>query len=141
MDDLITIKEYAAARGITYQAANATIKRHIKELKPHIRTIDRVRYIDNTAVSVLDSYRAAKPQITSKDSKADLKAQIDALTAKLIERDEAIIMLQGQLRAAENKAALLLTDNTTLKAQLPFWRKWRLKRKADTDTARTQGEG
>jgi len=97
---MMTIKEYAASRDISYEAARMSLKRHDKELSEHIHKHGKTRYLDDTGIEILDSYRISKtPEIYT--GNGNQEATIDSLKNQIILLQNQIIELQK-----ENKASL-----------------------------------
>ena len=97
---MMTIKEYAKSRDISYEAARMSLKRHDKELSEHIHKHGKTRYLDDTAIEILDSYRISKtPEIIT--GSGNQEATIDSLKNQIILLQNQIIELQK-----ENKASL-----------------------------------
>ncbi len=97
---MMTIKEYAASRDISYEAARMSLKRHSSELSDHIHKHGKTRYLDDTGIEILDSYRISKaPEIIT--GNGNQEATIDSLKNQIILLQNQIIELQK-----ENKANL-----------------------------------
>lgn len=54
---MITIKQYASSRGVSYEAVRQTIKRHHAEVSEHLHKEGRRTLLDAEAVEILDRYR------------------------------------------------------------------------------------
>lgn len=126
----MTIKEYAADRGITYEAARQMVQRHREELGEHaVKDGKKPLELDEDAVTMLDGFRAVSPVVmVSVDRDAELEqlrsenkalmAQVIALQGQLIQEREGAAALAGRVDALE-KAAL----PAPVPAPVPWWRR------------------
>lgn len=113
---MITIRQYAETRKISYEAARQQVNRLRDELEGHIVKEGRTQYLDDLAVQILDERRpkhAVIVQDAADESQElkDLRARNEALLLKvtdlqeqLISKQEMIIQLQDQLRALEGSS-------------------------------------
>lgn len=97
---MITLKEYAKERGVSYEAVRKQVVRYRGELREHIVKKDRTQYLDDEGVALLDKKRASNPIIIlehDKDQQIEtLKAQLDAEKEKNGKLKDQIIILQNQ---------------------------------------------
>lgn len=107
-----TIKEYAIAAGISYQAARKTVEKYADDLKGHVVTQGRTRYLDDEAVRVLNEHRAPKTLILGAESQRAeierLRSENDDLKNRLIASLSALNDVRAKLQAAEDESRLLL---------------------------------
>lgn len=137
-----SIKNYAKARNISYEAARKQVKRYAAELEGHIRTQNRTQYLDNYAVELLDSHRQSSPIVIMQQDKDDelqqlrqenkaLLQQVAALQDKLLTAQENAIAAAKQtamLEAAEADKDRLEREKAALQSELeaarrPWWEK------------------
>ena len=137
-----SIKNYAKARNISYEAARKQVKRYAAELEGHIRTQNRTQYLDNYAVELLDSHRQSSPIVIMQQDKDDelqqlrqenkaLLQQVAALQDKLLTaREDAIAAAKqtAMLEAAEADKDRLEREKAALQSELeaarrPWWEK------------------
>lgn len=121
---MLTIKEYAKSRSISYEAVRQSIKRHKSELADHISKQGKTQYLDDTAVVILDKYRT-KGNITVFESVEDQAATIDQLKNQIILLQNQIIELQQESRAgieARSKLELIEANNESLTAEVELLR-------------------
>lgn len=137
-----SIKNYAKARNISYEAARKQVKRYAAELEGHIRTQNRTQYLDNYAVELLDSHRQSSPIVIMQQDKDDelqqlrqenkaLLQQVAALQDKLLTAQENAIAAAKQtamLEAAEADKGRLEREKAALQSELeaarrPWWKK------------------
>lgn len=129
---MITTKEYAKSRDISYEAARQSIKRHHEEIAPHIHKHGKTQYIDDEGIEILDRYRVSKssPEIYSgKENPADtidqLKNQIILLQNQIIELEKESkegIEAKTKLQLIEANTAKLENENRELKAEVRSFR-------------------
>lgn len=127
-----SIKNYAKARNISYEAARKQVKRYAAELEGHIRTQNRTQYLDNYAVELLDSHRQSSPIVIMQQDKDDelqqlrtenkaLLQQVAALQDKLLTARESAIEAAKQtvmLEAAEADKDRLEREKAALQDEL-----------------------
>lgn len=137
-----SIKNYAKARNISYEAARKQVKRYAAELEGHIRTQNRTQYLDNYAVELLDSHRQSSPIVIMQQDKDDelqqlrqenkaLLQQVAALQDKLLTARENAIEAAKQtamLEAAQADKDRLEREKAALQDELaaarrPWWKK------------------
>lgn len=98
---VMSIKDYARARKITYEAARQQVKRYEKELQGHIHKQNRTQYLDDYAVELLDDHRQQNPVvIVNQDRDAELE-QLRSENKTLLQQ---VAMLQDKLLAAQESA-------------------------------------
>ena len=117
---MISIKDYAAQHGISYEAARQQISRYSGRevdgfrISEHINKVGRTQYLDDDAVDFLNERRSRNPVIVQQEGQSEtierMRARIDALQNRLIEaQDEYRILLQDK-HAIEMQAQKLLED-------------------------------
>ena len=117
---MISIKDYAAQHGISYEAARQQISRYSGRevdgfrISEHINKVGRTQYLDDDAVDFLNERRSRNPVIVQQEGQSAtierMRARIDALQNRLIEaQDEYRILLQDK-HAIEMQAQKLLED-------------------------------
>lgn len=137
-----SIKNYAKARNISYEAARKQVKRYAAELEGHIRTQNRTQYLDNYAVELLDSHRQSSPIVIMQQDKDDelqqlrqenkaLLQQVAALQDKLLTARENAVEAARQtamLEVAQADKDRLEREKAALQSELeaarrPWWKK------------------
>ena len=117
---MISIKDYAAQHGISYEAARQQISRYSGRevdgfrISEHINKVGRTQYLDDEAVDFLNERRSRNPVIVQQEGQSEtierMRARIDALQNRLIEaQDEYRTLLQDK-HAIEIQAQKLLED-------------------------------
>jgi hypothetical protein len=137
---LTSIKDYAETHGISVQAVYQQLKRQTnrQELKDHIIKKYNKLYLDEYAVSFLESKRETSPTvIIQSEDKAEidrLRAENELLKGKIAELQERHIQaLEGQNKQILEltEKVLLLTEREAEKekepeetpAPLPWWKR------------------
>lgn len=89
MENRVSVKEYAAARGISIQAVHKSMagKRKSERLQGHVEIIDGVKWLDEEAVRILDESRSKAPVVILEDSRTE---EMEALRNRIRELEERI---------------------------------------------------
>ena len=126
-DELVTIKEYAKKHNISYEAVRRQLVQYADDesIKNHIVQRGRTRFLDNTAVSFLDSKRNVNPTIVmSAQVVEELKQkdeQIEALKNKLLQVQEQLIDKSNLIIELQAQLALTATEEQSKK----WWQFWK----------------
>lgn len=137
---MITIKEYAKSRSISYEAARQSLKRSQPEIESHLHKHGRTQYIDDAGIDILDKHRINKgsPELfTGKENPSDvidsLKNEIIVLQKQIIDlQKEASIgieaqtklkMIEANTEKLENENKELKSDNHDLRDELQSYQK------------------
>ena len=117
---MITIKDYAKGRGISYEAARQQISRYMERevdgfrLADHISKVDRTQYLDDEAVAFLDERRAKNPVVIQQEERDEtierLRAEVDLLQKRLIAAQDEYRDLLKEKHAIEMREQGLLAD-------------------------------
>lgn len=108
-----SIKNYAKARNISYEAARKQVKRYAAELEGHIRTQNRTQYLDNYAVELLDSHRQSSPIVIMQQDKDDELQQLRQENKALLQQ---VAALQDKLLTARENAVEAAKQTVMLEA-------------------------
>ena len=110
---MITLRDYANQKSISYEAVRRQIKRYSSELEGHITKQGRTRFLDDEAVSFLEEHRqdnavSVQNNIASlaklEEENKMLLQKIAALQEMIISRDETIKQLQAdKMQMLEDK--------------------------------------
>ena len=107
---LITLKEYAARKSITYEAVRQQVIRYKKELEGHIIREGRQQFLDEEAVAFLDARRLKNPIAIFHQNKDDaikqLEEQVKLLLAKIADQADKL----SELAEWKSKNALLIAS-------------------------------
>lgn len=109
---MLSIKEYANIKNVTYEAVRQSVKRYEEELKDHIFVQGKTRYLDDFAMDFLDQKRSVNPVViyeVSKDEEierlnrevADLKDKVLKLQELLLDEQQKQLPLQQALQLAD----------------------------------------
>lgn len=94
---MISIKDYAKQKNVSYEAVRKQLVRYKDELQSHITTKNRMRFLDDYAVNFLDQKRASSPIIIvqmDKDEEIEcLKNENADLNRKIAMQAETIATL------------------------------------------------
>ena len=117
---MITIKDYAKGRGISYEAARQQISRYMEReidgfrLADHISKVDRTQYLDDEAVTFLDERRAKNPVIIQQEERDEtierLRRRVDDLQTRLLAAQDEYKALLLEKHAIEMREQALIAD-------------------------------
>lgn len=104
---LISLKDYAKEKNISYEAVRKQVVRYRKDLEGHIKKIDRTNYLDEEAVEFLDNKRSKNPVVIIesskdeeikklKDENKNLLLRVNKLQDMLIKEKDTIKLLQEE---------------------------------------------
>ena len=108
---VMSIKDYARARKISYEAARQQVKRYADELAGHISRQNRTQYLDDYAVSLLDDHRQQNPVVVINQDRSEeierLRAENRALLQQVATLQDRLLTAQDSLLDASKQAAKL----------------------------------
>lgn len=117
---MITIKDYAKGRGISYEAARQQIGRYMGRevdnfrLADHISRMNRTQYLDDEAVAFLDERRAKNPVIIQQEERDEtierLRQRVDDLQTRLLAAQDEYRALLLEKHSIELREQALLAD-------------------------------
>ena len=134
----VSLGDYAASRGISYEAVRKQVNRHKGSLEGHITKQGKKQMLDDEAIAYLDEHRSDKVvlmQPVVNDEVQRLEAENKALLMKvaqlqdvIIQKGDQILELQQAKHDLESKVMLLEAAHTepAEPAQGPhrgFWRR------------------
>lgn len=107
---MITIKDYAAEKNVTYEAVRKQIVRYKKELKNHIVKKNRTQFLDEYAVNFLNDRRKENAITVINTERTEYIKELEQDNRRLYKKIE---QLQEQLLEAQKTASktLLLESN------------------------------
>lgn len=139
---VMSIKDYARARKISYEAARQQVKRYADELAGHITRQNRTQYLDDYAVSLLDDHRQQNPVVVINQDRSDeierLRTENKALLQQVATLQDRLLMAQesaieaakatARLEASEADRSRLEARTAALESELdearrPWWQK------------------
>ena len=99
--ELITLRQFAEDRKITYEAVRKQVMRYGEELEGHVIIKNRIQYLDETAVKFLKEKRKESPIILVTENQnekiKDLNEQIESLKAQLMNAQNELLKAQGRI--------------------------------------------
>lgn len=115
---MISIKDYAAQKNVSYEAIRKQVKRYENQLNGHLERVGRTLYMDDDAVAFLDEKRKKNPVVVVQEDKdkvvqglyeenKQLLIKITALQDELIEEKSKVQELQGLLLAEREQVKQL----------------------------------
>ena len=117
---MITIKDYAKGRGISYEAARQQISRYMERevdgfrLADHISKVDRTQYLDDEAVAFLDERRAKNPVVIQQEERDEtidrLRQRVDELQTRLLAAQDEYKALLLEKHSIEMREQALIAD-------------------------------
>ena len=124
---MVSLKEYAKNKGVSYEAVRKQVNRYKDELKGHISKVNRTQYLDEEAVAFLDSKRAESPIIIMESGKDEeiqrLEMENKALLLKVAELQEALLKEKDQVKLLQNEKIELL-EAKNQKSEKKWWQFW-----------------
>lgn len=121
--NLITIKEYANKKNVSYEAVRKQIQKYKdNELKKHIIKQNKTQYLDEYAVEFLDNRRRESPiMVVQMDKDEELKrleVENKLLMVKVAELQEALLREKDQVKALQEDKIMLLEERSTKRSWL-----------------------
>lgn len=108
---MISLKDYAAQKNISYEAVRKSVARYKDELEGHITVIDRTQYLDDEAVDFLDDKRKKNPVVIIQQDK---DAEIDQLRQENEELKNKLLAAQEKIIAQSDRILFLTNENHAL---------------------------
>lgn len=87
---MISMKDYAKANGITYEAVRAQVKRYREQLDDHIIQDGRTQYLDDIAVAFLDDKRQKNPVVVYQQGKDETIEELQKEVTRLLLKQEKL---------------------------------------------------
>ena len=130
---MISMKDYAEQKGISYEAVRRSVNRYKEELEGHIVVQNRSKFLDDEAVAFLDSKRQQSPIVIINQDKNEelerLRNEKEALLIKIAELQDALLQEKDKVAVLQEKNIALLeakVDNSTeiTEGRKPWWKFW-----------------
>ena len=122
--NVISLKEYARIKSISYEAVRQQVARYRDELGEHLIKDGRQQYLDEEAVAFLDERRQKNPVVIYQENKDEelerLREIYQATLEALSDARERIIAQQDkiyELGAADQKIMLLEAESKVAEAE------------------------
>lgn len=98
---MISLKDYAKKKNVSYEAVRKQVNRYRDELGDHLYKKDRTQYLDEEGEAFLDQKRASNPVVLVEHDKdeqiEELNRQNEALKIKVMELQDQLIKSKDQL--------------------------------------------
>lgn len=115
---MITLRDYAKQKGITYEAVRRQVNRYNPELTGHISIRNRTQYLDDWAVEFLSERRRQSPIVIVNEDRQEeieqLKQQVAELQEKLSKATEQAMASEKASVAMERKLIDVQYENIEL---------------------------
>lgn len=108
---MISIKDYAKEKGVSYEAIRQSVDRYKDELEGHVIKQGKTRYLDDVATAILDSKRAGNPVVIVNEDKDERIAALEKENKALLQR---VTALQDQLLQEKERVTLLQQEKIEL---------------------------
>ena len=109
---VISLKDYAKQKGVSYEAVRRQVVRYKQELEGHIQKVNRTQFLDDEAVVFLDNKRHENPVVlvqADKDEELErLRNENKALLLKVTELQDALIQEKDNVKALQAEKIELL---------------------------------
>lgn len=110
---MISLKDYAAQKNITYEAVRKSVARYKDELDGHIIKVDRKQYLDDEAVAFLDDKRQKNPVVIIQQDKDEqieqLRRENNQLKNELLAAQKAMLDQKDEILRLKDENHALLT--------------------------------
>lgn len=112
---MISMKDYAANKSISYEAVRKQVNRYKDELEGHIFKQGRTQYLDEEAVAFLDDKRKSNPIVIINSDKDEtierLERENRALLLKIAELQDSLLTSKDMIATLQSEKILLLEEN------------------------------
>jgi tRNA U34 5-carboxymethylaminomethyl modifying GTPase MnmE/TrmE len=122
---MITLKEYAVSRDISYEAVRRQVNKLREELGEHIIVQNKTQMLDDVAVELLDQKRAESKIVVLKETSAEvdqLRDENNNLRDKILQLQEQLIIAQQQVADLQQQQIDTL-QQLAAKEKKPFFRR------------------
>ena len=121
---MVSIKDYAASHGVSYEAVRRQIARYSGRemdgfrISDHIIKVNRTQYLDDEATAFLDARRAQNPVVVQQEQRDEtierLRAEVDRLQKRLITAQDEYRVLLEDKHEIELREQKLLADKDAI---------------------------
>lgn len=135
-EEVITIKQYASKRNISYESVRSQVSRYKKtHLKGHISIQNRTQYLDQYAINFLDKKRRENPitviHMETNDEVNRLRNENKMLLQKIAELQDLLIHEKDAVKALQADKITVLEQNKGNTEKAPetqekrhWWKSW-----------------
>ena len=113
---MMTLRQYAEAQSITYEAVRKQVSRYTEELKDHIVKKNRVQYLDDWAIQFLTERRRERPIVQIGEELSaeveSLKAEVESLKTKLMTAQTELLKDKDRIIELQESANKAIEDRT-----------------------------
>lgn len=95
---LLSIRDYAKSRFISYEAARRQVMRYKKELKGKIEIKQRTQYLTEDAIEFLDEHRKYSPVVVHKDKERQEKEVQKNELEELRQENKVLLLKVNELQ-------------------------------------------
>lgn len=118
---MISIKDFAIEKGVSYEAVRKQVARYADELNGHISKVSRTQYLDDYAVEFLNEKRRNNPVVVLQESRNDeiqrLYDENRMLLIKITELQERLIHEKDQMRELQAEKIVFIESKEKLAEQ------------------------
>lgn len=127
--NLLTIKEYAKQKHVTYEAVRKQIQKYKNdELKDHIIRKNKTQYLDEYAIDFLDNRRRESPvmlyQMNQDEEIERLKDERDKLLLKVAQLQDELLREKDNVKVLQAEKIALLEEKKP-EPQKKRWQFWK----------------
>ena len=108
---MLTIKQYAESRHISYEAARKSFNRYYEDIKGHVTKQGRMNLVDDEGAAFLDGKRQENPVVVVNEDKNERIASLEAENKALLLK---VTQLQDELLKERNTVKELMQDKIQL---------------------------
>ncbi len=113
-----TIKQYSESQGVSYEAVRKQLQRYAEDLRGHIITKGRTRYLDDQAIEFLNEKRREQPLVVldpdDQSEAAELRRQLDGLKTQLMAAQNELLVAKDRIIALQDDARKAIEDRARL---------------------------
>ncbi len=126
---MVSMRDYAVQKGVSYEAVRKQVSRYKKELEGHITKVSRTQYLDDKAVAFLDEKRRESPVIllqVDKDKEIQrLQNENKALLLKVAELQDALLKEKDTVKELQTEkiAFLEVKREQEAKKRKSWWKR------------------
>lgn len=122
---MVTLREYAKSKNISYEAVRKQVNRYKKDLEGHIIKEKRTQYLDDDAVAFLDSKRVESPIIVAEIEKDEeiqrLHNENKNLLIKVAQLQDDLLKEKDQVKLLQTEKIELLEEKNEESKKKRFW--------------------
>ncbi len=128
--NLLTIKEYAKKKNVSYEAVRKQIQKYKDgELKDHIIRKNKTQYLDEFAVDFLDNRRRESPiMLVQMDKDEEIQRLTDEnrmLLVKIAELQDALLKEKDEVKVLQQEKIELLEQKSKEPERKGFFGRWK----------------